>query len=151
MDTLDREWAITRAKLYDKQRHLYYRDDRFLDTHAQHEANGQPIFWSRGNGWVIAGLVQILQALPADNPRRAPYAAQFVEMMRRVAALQPADGLWRAGLLDSGGLHHAGGLRFGLLRVRPRLRTYAPACWTRAHLPACARTLLERHGGAHLR
>ena len=153
LDTLDREWAITQAKLYDPKQHLYFRDDRFLDTKAQHEPNGQPIFWSRGNGWVIAGLVQILQTLPADNPHRTRYAAQYLEMMQRIAALQPADGLWRAGLLDSadykmpevsGSAFFAYGLAYGLRIGMLDERTYRPVldrCWSAmvAHIYADGR------------
>jgi unsaturated rhamnogalacturonyl hydrolase len=94
-------WDVTTALLYDPQQYLYFRDDRFLDLAAQHEANGQPIFWSRGNGWVVAGLVNILRFLPADDPARPRYEQLFQQMVTRIASLQPADGLWRTGLLDS--------------------------------------------------
>jgi rhamnogalacturonyl hydrolase YesR len=59
------------------------------------------MFWSRGNGWVMAGIIRTLQYLPKDDPARAKYVAQFKEMAARVAELQSPDGLWRAGLLDS--------------------------------------------------
>ncbi len=142
LDTMDREWAITREKLYDPKQRLYFRDARFLDTKAQHEANGQPVFWSRGNGWVVAGLVQILDTLPKDDPHRAPYAAQFVEMLTRIAALQPADGLWRAGLLDadaykmpevSGSAFFAYGIAYGLRTGMLDEKTFRPVlerCWS---------------------
>ena len=141
LDTMDREWGITRARLYDEKQHLYFRDDRFLDIKAQHEANGKPVFWSRGNGWVIAGLVQILDTLPKDDPRRSPYAAQFVDMMTSIAALQPSDGLWRAGLLDaeaykmpevSGSAFFAYGIAYGLRTGMLDEKTFRPVlerCW----------------------
>lgn len=93
----DREWQRTRAALYDEHQRLYYRDARYR---TQHEANGQPLFWSRGNGWVLAGTLRWLRALPPDDPLRPRYQQQFREMAERIAALQPADGLWRMGLLD---------------------------------------------------
>lgn len=46
---------------------LFLRDSTFFE---QRDANGGSIFWSRGNGWVLAGLPAILEALPADDPRR---------------------------------------------------------------------------------
>ena len=97
LDFMDREWWLTSSALYDPAEHLYYRDDRFL---TMHEANGKKIFWSRGNGWVLAGLAFVLQRMPQDCPSRAKYVAQYKEMAERIAALQPADGEWRASLLD---------------------------------------------------
>ena len=67
-----------------------------------HEANGQKVFWSRGNGWVLAGLALVLQRMPADYPDRAKYEKQFKDMAARIAGLQQPDGLWRASLLDPG-------------------------------------------------
>ena len=58
------------------------------------------MFWSRGNGWVMGGLVRTLQYLPPDDPARRKYATQLKAMAERVASLQGVDGLWRAGLLD---------------------------------------------------
>ncbi len=100
IDYLDRNWQITTDLLYNQQEHLYFRDDRFLSLAKQHEANGKPIFWSRGDGWVVAGLANILTYLPANDPSRLKYEQQFRDMLTRIASLQPADGLWRTGLLD---------------------------------------------------
>jgi rhamnogalacturonyl hydrolase YesR len=97
LDFMDREWWITSGALFDPAEHLYYRDDRFL---TMHEANGKKVFWSRGNGWVLAGLAMVLERMPADYPDRGKYESQFKEMAARVASLQQADGLWRASLLD---------------------------------------------------
>jgi rhamnogalacturonyl hydrolase YesR len=95
---LDREWSITSAKLYDPAQHLFYRDASFLN---QHEQNGRSIFWSRGNGWVMAGLVRVLEYMPQDDPLRSKYVHQLREMAAAVAPLQGSDGLWRPGLLDA--------------------------------------------------
>jgi len=48
---VDREWGKTEKVLYDKQKHLFSRDASYLN---KHEKNGEKIFWSRGNGWVMA-------------------------------------------------------------------------------------------------
>jgi rhamnogalacturonyl hydrolase YesR len=98
LDFMDRQWGITSVKLYDTKEHLFFRDATFLD---KHEANGKPLFWSRGNGWVMAGLVRVLQEMPADYTSRPKYIAQFREMAAALAAVQGKDGLWRPGLLDA--------------------------------------------------
>ena len=61
LDFMDHEWDITTALLYDQEKHLYFRDATFLD---KHEKNGEQLFWSRGNGWVMGGIVRVLQKLP---------------------------------------------------------------------------------------
>ena len=98
IDYMNREWDITAAQLYDTHEQLYFRDARFF---TQHEANGAKLFWSRGNGWVLAALVNLLEFLPANDPSRPKYVQQFQQMCARIAALQGTDGLWRTGLLDA--------------------------------------------------
>jgi len=97
LDYMDHEWWLTSGSLYDQQEHLYFRDSRYF---PQKQANGKPIFWSRGNGWVMGALVNVLRIMPSDYPSRPKYVAQFREMAEKVAAIQSADGLWRSGLLD---------------------------------------------------
>jgi unsaturated rhamnogalacturonyl hydrolase len=97
LDTLDRNWWITSTLLYDPAQHLYFRDASFLN---QKEQNGQPLFWARGNGWVLAALANVLQYMPKDYPTREKYVAQFRDMATRIAQLQTPTGLWKTGLLD---------------------------------------------------
>ncbi|HEX5234163.1 MAG TPA: glycoside hydrolase family 88 protein [Silvibacterium sp.] len=97
LNYMDREWRITSALLYDPQEHLFFRDATYLH---KREANGEKLFWSRGNGWVMAGLARVLEEMPQDYPARAKYIDQFRQMTARIAGLQSADGLWRPGLLD---------------------------------------------------
>ena len=97
LNYMNREWWITSNLLYDPHEHLFSRDATFLD---KHEPNGQKLFWSRGNGWVMAGLARVLEEMPSDYPSRAKYVDQFTQMAARVAQLQGHDGLWRPGLLD---------------------------------------------------
>jgi unsaturated rhamnogalacturonyl hydrolase len=90
-------WSVTSDFLYDPAEHLYYRDSHAF---ALREKNGARVFWARGNGWVMAGLARMLQAMPPDHPGRPRFAAQFREMADRIADLQGQDGFWRASLLD---------------------------------------------------
>jgi rhamnogalacturonyl hydrolase YesR len=95
---VDREWGETEKVLYDKQKHLFVRDAHYLD---KHEKNGEKVFWSRSNGWVMAGIVRVLSTLPTDDPLRPHYVALLKEMAQEIASLQGGDGLWRPGLLDA--------------------------------------------------
>jgi unsaturated rhamnogalacturonyl hydrolase len=95
---MDREWDITTNLLYDPSKHLYFRDASFLD---KKEKNGEPLFWSRGNGWVMGGIVRVLKELPPDSPLRGKYVALLREMAAEMLSIQGKDGLWRPGLLDA--------------------------------------------------
>lgn len=90
--------------LYDKDEHLYARDIRYKwdepGIEILKEANGKKIFWSRGNGWVLAGLARVLDELPADYKIRSFYEQNYTEMAAKIASLQQEDGLWRSSLLD---------------------------------------------------
>jgi unsaturated rhamnogalacturonyl hydrolase len=97
LDYMDRQWWLTSASLYDSEERLFFRDSKYF---TQKQANGQKLFWSRGNGWVLGALVKVLQTMPADYPSRPKYVQQFKEMAARVAGIQSKDGLWRSGLLD---------------------------------------------------
>jgi len=94
---MNREFQKTSNLLWDPSEHLYFRDATYLN---RKEANGQPMFWSRGNGWVMAGIARVLEYLPENDPRRPFYVEQFKEMAAKVRSIQGKDGLWRSGLLD---------------------------------------------------
>lgn len=97
IDFLNREYKATYDYLYDKEEKLFYRDRRYFE---KKEANGKKVFWGRGNGWVLGGLVEILQELPKGNMYRDFYENLFVELAYRMAELQSKDGYWHASLLD---------------------------------------------------
>lgn len=94
---MDHEWDVTTSLLYDKNKHLYSRDANYLDAH---EKNGEKVFWLRGEGWVMAGIVRVLQRLPANSPLRPKYVTLLRQMAAAVLAVQGDDGLWRPGILD---------------------------------------------------
>lgn len=95
---VNREWDKTEKQLYDRQKHLFSRDASYLD---KHEKNGEKVFWSRGNGWVMAALARVLATMQPDDPMRGHYVELLRQMAAAIASLQGNDGLWRPGLLDS--------------------------------------------------
>ena len=133
------KWWVTSDYLYDKEEHLYRRDSSLF---GKNEKNGRKVFWSRGNGWVMAGLVRMLEILPADHPARARFVQQFHEMADAVLACQQADGFWRSSLLDptsykmqetSGTGFYCYGLAWGLnhgLLDRARFEPAVRHAWT---------------------
>jgi len=133
LDFMDREWAITTGLLYEKNEHLYARDATFLD---KREKNGEKLFWSRGNGWVMGGIVRVLKQLPSNSPLRPKYVALLKQMAAASLAIQSKDGLWRPGLLDadayplpeiSGSAFITYALAYGVNEKILDKKTYAPA------------------------
>ena len=92
------EWQVTSHLLWDPDEQLFFRDSSYFE---KREKNGKKVFWSRGNGWVMGGLVRVLESLPENDPQRPFYVAKLRAMARSVARIQGADGLWRPGLLDA--------------------------------------------------
>ncbi len=94
---LDKHWWLTSDYMYSSADSLYFRDDRFFDQLTE---NGKKIFWSRGNGWVIAGIARTLMYMPEDYPNRIKFENQFREMAAKLLRIQDEDGLWRVSLID---------------------------------------------------
>jgi rhamnogalacturonyl hydrolase YesR len=97
LDAMDEKYWKSFEFLYDKEERLFYRDSSYFDLR---EKNGKKIFWSRGNGWVLAGLARLLEVIPDDYPTRRKYEELFVDLADRIRELQQPDGLWRSSLLD---------------------------------------------------
>ncbi len=91
------EFQATTDYLYDPEAHLYYRDSRFFDRRTPH---GNKVFWSRGNGWVFAGLPLLLEQLPEAHPGRDWLLTLYREMAHAFLAIQTPEGYWASSLLD---------------------------------------------------
>ena len=119
--------------LYNKEEHLWWRDKDFVPPYK--EPNGQNCYWSRGNGWVLAALVRVLSLLPVNEPHRAEYIQDYLDMVKAIVPLQRADGYWNASLHDSthfGGKELSGtalftyGISWGIRQGFLDKKTYLP-------------------------
>lgn len=54
-----------------------------------------PFFWGRGNGWMAAGMSELLRSLPPDNPDRPRILEGYRTMMAALLKFQGSDGMWR--------------------------------------------------------
>jgi rhamnogalacturonyl hydrolase YesR len=88
-------WATTDF-LYDPVEQLFFRDSRFFE---RRDDAGRKQFWSRGNGWVFAGIADILEVLPKDSPHRPRMEQLFRDMAVKLKAVQKPDGYWPPSLL----------------------------------------------------
>jgi len=58
-----------------------------------------PFFWGRGDGWVAAGMTEVLSSLPENHPQRARIIDGYRKMMEALLKYQGKDGVWHQ-LLD---------------------------------------------------
>jgi len=130
---MNEEWWYTTDYLYDAEEHLYFRDESYF---KKREANGKKVFWSRGNGWVFAGIARVLDVMPKDFADRPRYERLYKEMAAKIIEIQPADGMWHSSLLDpasypakeaSGSGFYCYGLAWGINRGLLDEKIYLPA------------------------
>jgi unsaturated rhamnogalacturonyl hydrolase len=139
LDTMNAMWWESSRYLYDPGEHLWYRDGRYVvqaDGSQPRTSHGKKLFWSRGNGWVLAGLARVLAHMPPDYPHRSQFVEQMREMSARLVEVQGKDGFWRSSLLDpeeypqpeaSGTGFFAFGLAWGINHGVLDRATYLPA------------------------
>ncbi|QMW05721.1 glycoside hydrolase family 88/105 protein [Spirosoma foliorum] len=84
--------------LYNPKDGLWWRDKDFVPPYK--EPNGKDCYWSRGNGWVVAALVRVLDIMPKNAPHREEYEKTYLEMMKSLPPIQRMDGYWNVSLHD---------------------------------------------------
>jgi rhamnogalacturonyl hydrolase YesR len=86
---LDTEWSATQKGLLDTKTGLFWRDSTYV--------NGT-VYWSRGNGWVMGGIVRVLEYLPTTDASYDSYVSLLKTMAAAVKPFQQADGTWHSDL-----------------------------------------------------
>ncbi len=84
--------------LFNEKDGLWWRDGDFDPPYT--EPNGEDCYWSRGNGWVVAALVRVLQTIPENEPHRNQYLSDYKKMMEALVPIQREDGYWNVSLHD---------------------------------------------------
>jgi unsaturated rhamnogalacturonyl hydrolase len=84
--------------LYNPSEGLWWRDKDFDPPYTT--PAGKNCYWSRGNGWVYAALVRVLDIMPKNAPHRGEYLKTYLEMTKALLPLQRTDGFWNASLVD---------------------------------------------------
>lgn len=104
LEFMDKEfWAMTNY-LFDKDYGLYLRDSRYFE---RKDDQGRPIFWGRGNGWVLAGLARTINYLPAEFANRQAYLDLYTAMSKTLLDYQLEDGSWPSSLLEKNADTHS--------------------------------------------
>jgi rhamnogalacturonyl hydrolase YesR len=90
--------------LYNKKDGLWWRDADYDPPYT--EPNGEDCYWSRGNGWVLAALVRVMDLMPEDHPHYKEYLKTYRQMCKALLRVQRDDGFWNVSLHDP---NHYGG------------------------------------------
>jgi unsaturated rhamnogalacturonyl hydrolase len=90
-----RQFKLHAECLQDSETALYYH---IYDVSADSTMAGA--FWGRGNGWMAASAVDVLEAMGAGSADTQPIIAPFSRQMDAVKKLQEPDGLFRTVLND---------------------------------------------------
>jgi len=119
--------------LYNPQERLWWRDKDFVPPYK--EPNGANCYWSRGNGWVVAAMVRVLEVMPKNAPHREEYLKMYKDMIEALVPLQRTDGYWNVSLMDPthfGGKELTGtalfayGMAWGVNNGILKKKTYVP-------------------------
>ncbi len=97
-----------KGRLYNEDYDLWYRDksqlpDKITTGHTDPDTGEDyPVFWSRGNAWVLAALAKQLEYLDENEypDIYATYKADYIELAGSILKYQRDDGTWNASIVD---------------------------------------------------
>jgi len=88
--TGDRKYADRAAKEM-----VMYLDSLQRPNGLFYHAQDVPFYWGRGNGWMAAGMSELLLSLPKNNPDRPRIMEGYKKMMATLLKYQTENGTWR--------------------------------------------------------
>jgi len=84
------------SKYIDRAAHemVFYLDSIQRPNGLFYHAPDVPFFWGRGNGWMAAGMTELLTSLPKDNVNRPKILKAYRLMMSSLGQYQTPQGMW---------------------------------------------------------
>ena len=126
--------------LYNTANGFWWRDKDYVPPYK--EADGKDCYWSRGDGWVYAALVRVMDVIGKKDKYYKELKRDFVMMSKAFASCQREDGFWNVSLVSPvtyGGKEATGtslflygmawGMRNGILKEK-EYRHIADKAWT---------------------
>ncbi len=87
--TKDRKYIDRAAKEM-----VMYLDELQRPNGLFYHAPDVPFYWGRGNGWMAAGMTELLRNLPKDNKDRPRIMQGYQTMMESLKKYQMPGGMW---------------------------------------------------------
>lgn len=73
---------------------VLYLDELQRPNGLFYHAPDVPFYWGRGNGWMAAGMTELLRSLPEDDQYRARIMQGYQTMMKSLKEFQTPGGMW---------------------------------------------------------
>lgn len=73
---------------------VLYLDELQRPNGLFYHAPDVPFYWGRGNGWMAAGMTELLRYLPVDNKDRPRILKGYQAMMKSLKDFQTPGGMW---------------------------------------------------------
>ena len=73
---------------------VLYLDELQRPNGLFYHAPDVPFYWGRGNGWMAAGMAELLRNLPKKHPNRKRIMQGYHTMMKSLLDYQTSDGMW---------------------------------------------------------
>lgn len=121
--------------LFNKKEGLWWRDKDYVPPYK--ESDGANCYWSRGNGWVYATYVRVLNQLDKKDKYYKPLKNDFLMMTKALVKCQREDGFWNVSLTSKTtypGIELTGtalflyGMSWGINQGYLSEKTYKPIC-----------------------
>lgn len=78
------------SRLFSQKEGLWWRGANFIPPYR--EPNGKNCFRSRGNGWVYAALMRVLDEVPESDTHYMDYIEDFLLMSKALKAYRRVNG-----------------------------------------------------------
>lgn len=95
MDDVIQQFMLVRDNMYDAKTGLYYHawDEKKVQKWCDPATGLSHIFWGRSIGWFYMALVDALDFIPQDHPKRPEMIKMVQDLAKSIAKFQK-DGLW---------------------------------------------------------
>jgi len=74
---------------------VFYLNELQKSNGLFYHAPDAPFYWGRGNGWMAAGMTELLRSLPKKDPNYATIMKGYKTMMASLLKYQDENGMWR--------------------------------------------------------
>ena len=121
--------------LFNRKTGYWWRDKDFVPPYQ--EKDGNNCYWSRGNGWVYAALVRVMNLLPKNGQYYKELKKDYLSMSKAFLRCQRDDGFWNVSLISPttfGGKELTGtslflyGMSWGIRKGLLKSKQYRHSC-----------------------